>query len=518
MSYPNLQNIDCPIYGKVYGSKILFRGRSIDGTFVDTIIDDFAPSYYINSRNDQPAPYGLYGEQLKKVTFDSLAESSKWLREMKDCDVNVHGVISPEVLLFAELPKKNPILPTDFRTLFYDIETTVTPGTSVQQLVEDCNEQITLISTYDNMSKKVHLFLYNDPNRDAVLEYEDEISKKYTVEYHLFQNEKEMLLGFLTYYQELNPHILSGWNTQGFDNVYVYKRLTKLFGEKTAARLSPFGVVKTRTIPVFGKDQLVVDFYGVADYDYLEIYKAYTYHSMSSYRLDAVAEYELGVSKLHHNGSFKDFYETEWDKFVAYNIRDTLLVVEIDLATDLMSVAVSVAQMCGVNLSDTFGTIKKLDALTMQYATKSNIVIPPIKREEGETFPGGYVAEPQVGRQYGVISVDAASLYPSMIRMFNISPETQVPYYQLSPELQKLCENMENEAVLRGEVATSALDGTPYCITGAGVVYDQTKQGIVPMIMTDLYAGRKADKKKSIVHKKNYLAAKEELARRGIAV
>jgi hypothetical protein len=77
---------------------------------------------------------------------------------------------------------------------------------------------------------------------------------------------------------------------------------------------------------------------------------------------------------------------------------------------------------------------------------------------------------------------------------------------------------MENEAFLRGEVDTSALKGTPYCITGAGVVYDQTKQGIVPMIMTDLYAGRKADKKMSIVHKKNYLAAKEELARRGIEV
>jgi DNA polymerase elongation subunit (family B) len=165
--------------------------------------------------------------------------------------------------------------------------------------------------------------------------------------------------------------------------------------------------------------------------------------------------------------------------------------------------------MCGCNLNDTFGTIKKLDALTYNFVSDRGLVIPPTKHEDGETFPGGYVAEPQVGRHYGLVSVDASSLYPSMIRMFNISPETHVHFEDLPNEIQDLCLSMDNEKFLRGEIDTSCLKGTPYTITVAGVVYDQSKKGIVPMIMESLFFGRKADKKKSLEHKMNYLKAKE---------
>jgi DNA polymerase elongation subunit (family B) len=269
---------------------------------------------------------------------------------------------------------------------------------------------------------------------------------------------------------------------------------------------------------MFGSEQPRIDFVGVADYDFMEIYRQYTYHSMANYRLDTVAEYEVGANKLHHDGSFQDFYKNNWEKFIAYNIRDTVLVKEIDDATDLLSVAVSVSQMCGVNLQDTFGTVKKLDALTYQYVSARNMIVPPNKRNETETFPGGFVAEPAVGRHFAVVSVDAASLYPSMIRESNISPETQVPYDSLPEDIQNLMDTITVEKAWRDEVDYSCLEGTPYLVTPAGVCYDQTTKGIVPEIMESLYIGRKQAKKRSIDHKKNYLAAKEEIERRGLVI
>ena len=422
----NYEHLDNYVFGTVYGTKMLFRGRDVNGNWVDEIITDWAPTYYIESAKGRNDGTGLFGESLRKYEFSDLGESKSWHREMKDSKIKIHGDISSEIQFFRQLPKKKPILPTELKTLFYDIETEIDPEESIRELTATAEKPVTLISTYDNVTKKCHLFLYRDYNIDNVNSYADDITKGYQVEYHQYSNEYDMLLGFMNYYEEISPHILSGWNTQGFDNVYMYRRIINVLGEKSAKRLSPFGLIKKKTVEVFGKEEDRIEIVGVADYDYLEVYKMYTYHAMPNYKLDTVAERELNVGKLSHDGSFQDFYTNHWDKFIAYNIRDTLLVYEIDKQTDLISVAVSVSYMCGCNLNDTFGTIKKLDALTYNFVSDRGLVIPPTKHEDGETFPGGYVAEPQVGRHYGLVSVDAASLYPSMIRMFNISPETRV--------------------------------------------------------------------------------------------
>ena len=103
-----------------------------------------------------------------------------------------------------------------------------------------------------------------------------------------------------------------------------------------------------------------------------------------------------------------------------------------------------------------------------------------------------------------------------MIREMNISPETQVQYDDLPPEIQDIMDTITVDKVINDEIDYSPLKGTPYIITPAGVCYDQSKHGIVPHVMTELYNGRKAAKKQSINHKKNANAAKAELQKRGL--
>lgn len=503
-------NIDNYIFGYVDGNNILFRGKDSSGKDIQCIIDDYAPTLYTETKT--PTDYkGFYGQNLKSHNFETISEYRSWIKQMGEYNVPVHGVISPEINFFRELPKTKPILSSDMTWMMYDIETTVTPGVTVQESAEQAKESVTLISTLDNKTNKVHIFYYTQIDLEEVESYQDDIAKKYQVEYHFYNNEKEMLLGFLEYYEEINPHLLSGWNTSGFDNVFMFNRLNRLFGEKTALRLSPFRKVKKKTITVYGKDSQRYRFIGVADFDYLEIYRQYVYENVPNYRLDTVAEHHLGARKLKHDGSFEDFYTNHWNKFVAYNIRDTILVAEIDKVVDVISVACTVAYQCGVTMDDTFGTIKKLDALTYQYACDEGIIIPPQSRVDSESYEGGYVSEAKVGKHKALASVDAASLYPNTIRENNISPETQVPYHLLPESIQKICDEITSEKLFNREIDLSALRGTTLTVTPAGACYDTSKVGLVSKIMGNLYDGRKIAKKKAQTHEKNVMAIKEQL-------
>ena len=60
----------------------------------------------------------------------------------------------------------------------------------------------------------------------------------------------------------------------------------------------------------------------------LDIYKKFTYKAQESYRLDYIAQVELGQKKLDHSeyDTFKDFYTKGWQKFIEYNIIDVELV------------------------------------------------------------------------------------------------------------------------------------------------------------------------------------------------
>ena len=61
-----------------------------------------------------------------------------------------------------------------------------------------------------------------------------------------------------------------------------------------------------------GEKHTTFDVGGIAQLDYLDLYKKFTYKALLSYRLDYIAEVELGQKKLDHSefDTFKDFIQT----------------------------------------------------------------------------------------------------------------------------------------------------------------------------------------------------------------
>jgi hypothetical protein len=155
----------------------------------------------------------------------------------------------------------------------------------------------------------------------------------------------------------------------------------EFLGEKLMKRLSPWGLVTEKEKFIAGRKQIVYDIGGVLNLDYLDLYKKFTYKAQESYRLDHIADVELGQKKLDHSefDTFKDFYTKGWQKFVEYNIIDVELVDRLEDKMKLIELALTMAYDAKVNYNDVFFQVSMWDTIIYNYLKKRNIVIPPKK-------------------------------------------------------------------------------------------------------------------------------------------
>ena len=106
-----------------------------------------------------------------------------------------------------------------------------------------------------------------------------------------------------------HPEVITGWNVDLFDITYLCNRIARVLGEKCSSPV-PLGSGVLREFENFGRTQQKFEIAGVTILDYLDAYKKFTYTNRESYKLDVIAEIELGQKKLDHSEfeTFKDFY------------------------------------------------------------------------------------------------------------------------------------------------------------------------------------------------------------------
>ena len=276
----------------------------------------------------------------------------------------------------------------------------------------------------------------------------------------------------------------------------MVRRLEKILGEKLMKRISPWGIVSEKETFVLGRNQIYYNIGGISQLDYLDLYKKFTYKAQESYRLDYIAEVELGQKKLDHSefDTFKDFYTKGWQKFCAYNIKDVELVDRLEDKMKLIELALTMAYDAKVNYNDVFSQVSMWDTIIYNYLKDRNIVIPPkTKSEKSEKYAGAYVKEPVPGVYDWVVSFDLTSLYPSLIMQFNISPETL---------LEEKIQNVSVDKIIHKQVNFGNLENK--CVTANGCLYDKTKRGIFPELVEKIFNDRQFYKKKMLSAKQEY--------------
>ena len=309
-----------------------------------------------------------------------------------------------------------------------------------------------------------------------------------------------MLNAFFGKYYEIRPTIITGWNIDNFDVPYLYNRATQLLGQEISNMLSPIGVVK------YSEYRQKFEIAGVSALDYLGIYKKFTPNEVSSYRLDNVGENEVCLKKVSYEGTLNDLYENNRKTFVKYNLNDVKIVVELDKKLDYIEISRGICHIGHVPYEDIYASSRYLEGSILTYCKKRNIVVPnknPYGRQlmsKDDKFAGAYVQDPIKGRHEWVYDLDVTSMYPSVIRSLNISPETKVgkilgwdaeefikknnvKTYTLMSGKKEICKYSETEL-------KNYLNKTNVSIGSNGVLYRMDKEGLIPAILSQWFNTR----------------------------
>lgn len=464
------------------GNNILFRGV-VDGKRVKTKIP-YEPTFYEPSRTETPFKT-LDGDYLRELKFNSMREARDYYKQFEDVSGKViYGNNRFEYAYIAENYKG---------MVEWDIDKILVGIVDIEVGSENgfpdpyqANEPVTAIAL-----KYLNGAMFVFGCGDYVVQGKERYTKCES-EYHLLKS-------FLKLWSEKCPDILTGWNTKFFDTPYLVNRIRKVLGEDEVKKLSPWGVISERKTKVMGREQTVYDLCGVGDLDYLELYKWYSPNgkSQESYRLDNIANVELGKSKLSYEefDNLHQLYKLNFQKFIEYNIVDVELIIQMEEKLKLLELGMTLAYDTKCNYNDVFAQTRMWDALTYNHLLAKNIIVPPrIVQDKDAAFEGAYVKEPQVGLHNWVASFDLNSLYPHLMMQYNISPETLIDPKDYTDEMRSiLSQGVSVEKMLYKKVDLSGLDNAT--ITPNGQFFRTDRQGFLPLMMVEMYEDRKKFKK-----------------------
>jgi len=353
--------------------------------------------------------------------------------------------------------------------------------------VESAAEEVLLITLQDYNTKQIRTWGLGKFN-----------NQQENVNYRSFTNEYDLLNDFINWWmiEDNTPEVITGWNSKLYDIPYLVRRIDRILGEKLMKRLSPWGLVTEDETYISGRKHISYDVGGISQLDYLDLYKKFTYTNQESYRLDHIANVELGQKKLDHSefDTFKDFYTKGWQKFIEYNIKDVELVDRLEDKMKLIELALTMAYDAKVNYEDVFFQVRMWDTIIYNYLKKRNIVIPPKERTDKDSkYAGAYVKEPIPGVYDWVVNFDLNSLYPHLIMQYNISPETLVEQRHPSVTVDK---------ILNREIDFEPYKDYAVCANGA--MFRKDVRGFLPELMEKIYKDRTIYKKKMIAAKQQY--------------
>jgi len=463
------------------GNEILSRGYA-DGKHYKNR-EEFYPTLYVktNKRTKFKTLEGNYVEEVKPGT----------IRETRDFISKYENVENFELYgntryinqyISENYPGEIKFDISKIKLITIDIEVASENGFPD---VKSCSEELLTISVQDYSTKQILTW--------GVKPF---INSQKNVTYHECSSEWELLDQFIFWWENNSPEVVTGWNCNLYDIPYIYGRMCRVLGEKVAKQISPWGIVTEEEVTIMGRSHNVCDIAGVTILDYLELYKKFTYTNQESYRLDHIAQVELGQKKLDHSeyDTFKEFYTKDWQKFVEYNIVDVELVDRLEDKMKLIELAITMAYDSKGNYNDVFYQVRTWDSIIYNYLKEKKVVIPFKKDTKKDAkFAGAYVKEPIPGRYDWVVSFDLNSLYPHLIMQYNISPETLLDIKHPSVTVDKILNQSEDFS-----------DYKDYAVCANGAMYRKDIRGFLPELMEKMYSDRVIFKKKMLQAKQQY--------------
>lgn len=362
------------------------------------------------------------------------------------------------------------------RTYFVDIETEIVDGFPRP---EEAKSRILTFSIITPERKAIVLGL-DDLSAEQIKKIEDDTNahfknydQDWTFSYYKFKNEYDMLYNFLHKFLPKFP-MMTGWNFINYDWQYIVNRCKRLQIDLTEVAITG-ALDKKDSRPLH-----------MGILDYMQLYDKYdrSVEVKESNKLDFVSGAVLNVAKIKYTGSLQDLYENNFQKYVFYNVVDSILVYYIDRQLKSMEVLLTLSTITKMPLYKASSPVAVTESLIARKLAEDNVKIgveygKEDSQKDGQ-YAGAFVKQPIVGYYSGVSAFDFASLYPSVMRQFNISPDAFI------------------EQVSESQIEERRKDNN-VIVCENGVVYKK-EDSILKKILSDLYAQRKEYKSASYAY------------------
>ncbi|MFA6199167.1 MAG: 3'-5' exonuclease [Bacteroidales bacterium] len=244
------------------------------------------------------AEYGtdsdIYGNKLKGYQFHNTKEAEDFIARKKKESTDVYG---QQNFIYQFITKTYPDkIVYDINHIVvanFDIETESNNGFPLPSLANQVITAITIKSFGESNSfVSFGTKEYNTTGSDI---------------YIRGNNEKDMLIKFLEYWDQLRPDFITGFNIEGFDIPYLVNRIRKVVSKKATYKLSPFHNDVDNPIKEIdvGFGDKGYEIFGLVTFDFQLLYKKFSTKKPENHKLDTIAKMELGQQKLEFDGYIK---------------------------------------------------------------------------------------------------------------------------------------------------------------------------------------------------------------------
>lgn len=250
----------------------------------------YSPTLFLNSNNETEWKT-LHNEYLEPMKFENIREAKDFVERYKEVsNFKIYGNSSFNYAFIAEqFPGQVDWDIEQLKISVIDIEVGSENGFPNPNTA---SEPITAICITDYITRKSIVYGCGD--------YDNQNDN---VTYIKCRDEYTLCKKFIEYWYNDTPDVVTGWNVKFFDIPYLHNRISRILTEEDAKKLSPWNFVNQRKMVMKGKEQIAYEISGVSCLDYIELYKWYAPNgkSQESYRLDHIANVELGESKLSYD-------------------------------------------------------------------------------------------------------------------------------------------------------------------------------------------------------------------------
>ena len=372
--------------------------------------------------------------------------------------------IDRELILLRDIYYKSDDMPEYHNTVYLDIEIEIL-GALTPTTIREANAEITAIALIDVRTKEKICFILDKQQniQNTTVEGKQIISCK---------SEDDLIGKFLNKWEQMDPTIVVGYNSDFFDIPYLYYRIKRRLGDEVL-RLSPIGKIEENVYNPNSPIKIGL----VNSLDYMLLLKKYIMKEEPSYKLGDIGSKYAKLGKIEYNGSLDKLFKEDPNKYIEYNIRDVEIIEALEEKQKFIELTILISHLCHTPYESIYYNTSLNEGAILTYLKRKNIVAPnkptttnPTIRElevgdhivhqrgtptiEGivysiedktvvvktlsnkymqrnirtvrkkDSYAGGYLLDPKPGLYSDVSDLDFTSLYPSIIKSLNLGVET----------------------------------------------------------------------------------------------